>query len=210
MKGLFISGSGTDVGKTFIASHLIQALNEKYKVVARKPIESDCGSDLHPKDATLLNDTCINPEQIDIVCPFKFEACVSGEKASADLGVSFDLQDLVQAVQPAHSGDFVIIEGAGGFYSPMAKQVLNSDLATALGLPLVIVVKDELGAVNQALLTIEAVKKCGLTIAILILNQIAANELDNAQALGAYTDVEVVVFNKDTLGNFNAKIMALI
>lgn len=210
MKGLFISGSGTNVGKTFVASHLIQALNEKYTVVARKPIESDCGKDLVPKDAILLNDACANPGPIDVVCPFKFEACVSGEKASAEQGVSVNLQDLLQAVQPTNDDDFMVIEGAGGFYSPIAEQVLNSDFVMALGLPMVIVVKDELGAINQALLTIAAVKKHNLVIAMLVLNQVTSNNLNNAQALKAYTEVEVVVFNKSKLNDFNTKVIALI
>ncbi|CAC9635502.1 Dethiobiotin synthetase (EC 6.3.3.3) [uncultured Gammaproteobacteria bacterium] len=213
MKGLFISGSGTDVGKTFVASYIIRALNAKYRVVARKPIESDCvkASDgLLPKDAVLLNNVCSNPGPIDAVCRFKFSACVSGEKASIEQGLSIILKDLVKAVQPSSSDDFVVIEGAGGLYSPMAQQVLNSDFAVAINLPMVIVVKDELGAINQALLSIEAAKKHKLNIAMLVLNQITPNSLDNAKALSAYTDVDVVVFNKDKLGDFNTKILTLI
>ncbi len=213
MKGLFISGSGTDVGKTFVTIHLIHALNEKYTIVARKPMESDCIKDdnsLVPKDAVLLNEACRNPEPIDVVCQFKFEACMSGEKASIEQGVKVNLSDLVQAVQPSNGNDFVMIEGAGGFYSPIAQQTLNSDFASALGLPIVIVVKDELGAINQALLSIKAVKKHKLDISMLILNQITPNSLDNAKALSAYTEVEVVIFNKDRLNDFNAKVMALI
>jgi dethiobiotin synthetase len=87
----------------------------------------------------------------------------------------------------------VVIEGAGGLYSPMAQQVLNSDFAVAINLPMVIVVKDELGAINQALLSIEAAKKHKLNIAMLVLNQITPNSLDNAKALSAYTDVDVFI-----------------
>ena len=213
MKGLFISGSGTDVGKTFVASCIIRALNAKYRVVARKPIESDCiktSDGLLPKDAVLLNDVCTNPEPIDAVCQFKFEACVSGEKASIEQGLSVTLEDLVKAVQPSNSDDFLVIEGAGGLYSPIAQQVLNSDFAVAINLPIIIIVKDELGAINQALLSIEAAKKHKLNIAMLVLNQITLNNLDNARALSAYTDVDVVVFNKDKLGDFNTKLLVLI
>jgi dethiobiotin synthetase len=213
MKGLFISGSGTDVGKTFVASYIIQALNTKYRVVARKPIESDCiktSEGLLPKDAVSLNDVCTNPESIDVVCQFKFEACVSGEKASIEQGLSITLEDLVKAVQPSSSDYFVVIEGAGGLYSPIAQQVLNSDFAVAINLPIVIVVKDELGAINQALLSIEAAKKHKLNIAMLVLNQITPNNLDNAKALSAYVDVDVMVFNKDKLGDFNTKVLTLI
>lgn len=212
MKGLFVTGSGTDVGKTFIATYIIRILNTKYCVVARKPLESDCIKTtdglLLPKDAVLLNDACVNPESIDAVCQFKFEACVNGEKASIDQSLSVTLEDLVKAVQLNGSDDFVVIEGSGGLYSPIAQQALNSDFAIIINLPIVIIVKDELGAINQALLSIEAAKKYKLNIAMLVLNQITPNNLDNAKLLSTYTDVDVVIFNTDKMGEFNAKVLA--
>ncbi|MDG2353994.1 MAG: dethiobiotin synthase [Gammaproteobacteria bacterium] len=213
MKGLFISGSGTDVGKTFIASRLIHALNYKYRVVARKPIESDCtktSQGLVPKDAVLLNDACTSPDPIESVCAYQFEACVSGEKASTDQGVEVVLDDLVSASRPINTSDFVIVEGAGGLYSPIAAQVLNVDLAAALGLPVVIVVRDELGAINQALLSLRAAKSSNLNVIMLVLNQMSANNLNNAQAIQAYTDARVVVFNKDNEDGFVKKILELV
>jgi len=205
MKGLFISGSGTDVGKTFIASCLIQALNPKCRVVARKPIESDCiktPQGLIPKDAVLLNDSCANPEPIEAVCTYRFEACVSGEKASTEQGVVVTLDGLVAASRPTNTADFVVVEGAGGLYSPIAVQLLNVDLAAALDLPVVIVVKDELGAINQALLSLHAAKEHNLNVIMLVLNQMSVNNLDNAQAIQAYTDAKVVVFHKDNQDEF--------
>ncbi|TEU20706.1 MAG: dethiobiotin synthase [Gammaproteobacteria bacterium] len=213
MKGLFISGSGTDVGKTFIASRLIQALNAKYSVVARKPIESDCiktPQGLTPKDAVLLNNVCTNPEPIESVCVYRFEACVSGEKASADQGVEVMLSDLVAASRPTNTTDFVVVEGAGGLYSPIAAKLLNADLVVALELPVVIVVKDELGAINQALLSLRAAKAQNINVAMLVLNQMSANNLDNVQAIQAYTDTGVVVFNKDNEDDFIKTALALV
>jgi len=205
MKGLFISGSGTDVGKTFIATHLIHALNSKYHVVVRKPIESDClitPQGLVPKDATLLNNACAQPQKIEQVCRFQFKACVSGEKASIDQGVKVTLDNLVCASHSDNSQDFVVVEGAGGLYSPIAEQLLNADLAAALGLSVVIVVKDELGAINQALLSLSAAKMHKLDVIMLVLNQMTSNNLDNAQAIRRYTEVNVVVFNKDNQDDF--------
>jgi len=213
MKGLFISGSGTDVGKTFIASRLIRALNVKYRVVARKPIESDCiktSQGLTPKDAALLNNACTNPESIESVCTYRFEACVSGEKASADQGVKVTLSDLVAASRPTNSTDFVVVEGAGGLYSPIAAKLLNVDLAVALELPVVVVVKDELGAINQALLSLRAAKAQNLNVAMLILNQMSANNLDNVQAIQAYTDIKVVAFHKDNEDDFMETALTLV
>ncbi len=205
MKGLFISGSGTDVGKTFIASHLIRALNSNHRVVARKPIESDCiktPQGLMPKDAVLLNNACTNPEPIEVVCTYRFEACVSGEKASTDQDVEVTLDDLVVASRPENTADFVVVEGAGGLYSPIAAHLLNVDLAGALGLPVVIVVKDELGAINQALLSLHAAKAHNLNVIMLVLNQMSVNNLDNAQAIQAYTNTKVVVFHKGNQDEF--------
>ena len=205
MKGLFISGSGTDVGKTFIACCLIQALNSKYRVVARKPIESDCiktPQGLMPKDAVLLNNACTNPESIEVVCTYRFEACVSGEKASTDQDVEVTLDDLVVASRPENTADFVVVEGAGGLYSPIAAHLLNVDLAGALGLPVVIVVKDELGAINQALLSLHAAKAHNLNVIMLVLNQMSVNNLDNAQAIQAYTSTRIVAFHKGNQDEF--------
>ena len=213
MKGLFVSGSNTDVGKTFIACHIIQALNTKYHVVARKPLESDCTPDglgLTTNDAKLLNRACAQPEPIDTVCQFKFEACVSGEKAITDQGGALGLDALVHACKPSQDKDFVVVEGAGGFYSPIATGVLNSDLAIALKLPIVLVVKDELGAVSQALLCIQAAKTAGLEIAMLVLNQVRPNELENDRALSAYTDVKIVTYCKNDISGFYQKIATLV
>lgn len=213
MKGLFISGSNTDVGKTFIACHIIQAINVKYHVVARKPLESDCkagAEGLTTKDAQLLNQACDHPEPINNVCQFRFEACVSGEKALTDQGEVLSLSALVEASKPTQESDFVVVEGAGGFYSPIATGVLNSDLAIALKLPIVLVVKDELGAVSQALLCIRAAKSAGLEIAMLVLNQVFPNELDNEKALNAYTDVKILSFCNNNISDFYKKIVALI
>ncbi len=213
MKGLFISGSSTDVGKTFIADHIIRALNVKYCVVARKPVESDCirtPQGLIPKDATLLNEACSHTQPIGQVCKFQFEACVSGEKASVDQGVKITLSDLVAASNTTNAQDFVVVEGAGGLYSPIAKQLLNVDLAVALALPVVLVVKDELGAINQALLSLAAAKQHKLEVAMLVLNQIESNTLDNAKALSVYTDAQVLVFNKAHASEFSTQVLELI
>jgi len=188
-------------------------LNAKYHVVARKPIESDCiktTQGLVPKDAVLLNNACTNPEPIETVCAYRFEACVSGEKASTDQGVKVTLDDLVAASRPINASDFVVIEGAGGLYSPIAVQLLNIDLAIALGLPAVIVVKDELGAINQALLSLRAAKSRNLNVIMLVLNQISTSNLNNAQAIQAYTDVRVVVFHKDNEEGFTKTILELV
>ncbi len=210
MKGLFISGSGTNVGKTFIAQHLIRLLANTRKVNARKPVESDCenqSGQLIPKDALLLSKACNINESIDKICRYKFEACSSAEIASQTLGLKIALDDLVDA---CIADEFVVVEGAGGLFSPIATQALNSDLIQALDMPVVLVIKDELGAVNQALLSIGAAQHCGLNISMLVLNQVQPNLLKNAQAIAQYTNIDISVFNQGDLAVFESQVKKIL
>ncbi|WP_428095951.1 dethiobiotin synthase [Candidatus Thioglobus sp.] len=209
MKGLFISGSGTDVGKTFIAQKLICLLSESRQVGVRKPVESACqllGDQLITKDAQALLDVSNVNDTIDVVCPYKFAQCSSGESASIDSKTVLTLEDLFNACQ---SENYVVVEGAGGLLSPLAQNSLNVDLAVALNLPLVIVVKDELGGVNQALLTIKVARQYQLKIACVILNQFEDNALENASAIRRYGACEVVVYNQNSSVLFEQKIRQL-
>ncbi|ABL01811.1 dethiobiotin synthase [Candidatus Ruthia magnifica str. Cm (Calyptogena magnifica)] len=210
MKGLFISGSGTNVGKTFVAQYLIRLLSNTLKVSARKPVESDCENKngrLIPKDALLLSKACNINEPIDKVCRYKLESCSSAQMASQDSGLKLTLDDLVDACM---SDEFVIVEGTGGLLSPIARQALNSDLIQALDMPVVLVIKDELGAVNQALLSINSAQSCGLSISMLVLNQIQPNFLKNAQAIKQHTDIDINVFNQNHLASFERKVKKIL
>lgn len=211
MQGLFITGNSTDVGKTHIGERIIRLLNPYFRVSVRKPVESDCvktTTGLIAKDAKRLNEACTHPEPSELVCRYRYEACVSGEKAGSDSGQILSLEDLIAACQ-ADNTNFVIVEGAGGFYSPIAKEVLNCDLAEALSFPVVLVVRDELGAVNQALMSIRAIQQHQLNILAVVLNQISPNNLENANAICAYTKAPVVVFKEGEKG-FDEQILALV
>ncbi|WP_190600420.1 dethiobiotin synthase [Candidatus Vesicomyidisocius sp. SY067_SCS001] len=206
MKGLFISGSGTNVGKTFIAQYLIRFLTNILKVSVRKPVESDCknkNGKLIPKDALLLSKACNIIESIDKVCRYKFKACSSAQIASKAVGLKLTLDNLVDACV---ADEFVIVEGAGGLLSPIAIKTLNSNLIQSINVPVVLVIKDELGAVNQALLSINAAQRYKLNISMVVLNQIYPNLLDNKKAINQYTNVNIVVFNHNDLKSFERQI----
>ena len=99
---------------------------------------------------------------------------MSPEKAAALVGQSLTLDNVVTVCrQGVSDNDFLLVEGAGGFYSPLASGVLNADLAVALSLPVLLIVPDRLGAINQALLAVEAIKNRGLTLAAVILNEVS-------------------------------------
>ena len=198
MNGVFVTGSNTGVGKTTVSVEIIKQLIKKRKVVVRKPVETDCelvDGSYFPKDAVKLNEACASGESLSQVCPYCFELEASPEEASLGAGKTLSLEDLVYACNDGVGERFVFVEGAGGFYSPIADKALNSDLAVQLELPVIIIVKDELGAISQALLTIDAVLSKKLKIAFVVLNEVRENTLSNLEALRSYTDVPVLKFS---------------
>ena len=213
MNGVFITGSNTEVGKTTVAIEIIKHLSKTRQVKVRKPVETNCellGGGYIPKDAIALNEASNSNESLNIVCPNRFALEASPEEASASIGKSLSLDDLVQACNYQAGDSFILVEGAGGIYSPIAEKALNSDLATCLQLPVIIIVRDELGAVNQGLLAIEAVKKNNLEVLCLILNEINSNTLLNKESIAGYTDVPIIPFSKDNLESFYSEIERLI
>jgi dethiobiotin synthetase len=213
MNGIFVTGSNTEVGKTTVAVEIIRRLSKKKVVRVRKPVESDCpivDAKFAPRDAIALSEACGSSEPLSTICPYCFALEASPEKASYEAGKSLGLEQLVVACKQDIGDDFVVVEGAGGFYSPIADKVLNADLARSLKLPLVIVVRDELGAISQALLTITAAQQNKLDVACVVLNQIEVNALSNADAIEAYTKTPVVCFSLTNLEQFWADIESLV
>ena len=213
MNGVFITGSNTDVGKTTVGVEIIRHLSKTRKVRVRKPVETNCqliDEAYAPKDAIALNKVCFEPEPLSIVCPYCFELEASPEQASSQDGTTLSIDDLARVCNADTEDSFVVVEGAGGLYSPIADASLNSDLAKRLQVPIVIVIRDELGAISQALLTIEAAKKNKLSVSCVVLNAIQANNLCNKEALTAYTKTPVVSFSKKNLELFYSEIEGLI
>lgn len=213
MNGVFITGSNTDVGKTTVGVEIIRHLSKTRKVRARKPVETNCQliNDAYaPKDAITLNEACSEPEPLSIVCPYCFELEASPEEASLQDGTTLSIDDLARVCNADTEDSFVVVEGAGGLYSPIADASLNSDLAKRLQVSIVIVIRDELGAISQALLTIEAANKNKLSVSCVVLNAIQANNLCNKEALTAYTKIPIVSFSKKNLELFYSEIEGLI
>ena len=198
-RGLFITGTDTGVGKTRIACALAHLLTSRGETVCvRKPVESGCldgPGGRFAKDAVALRLAAGAREPLDLVCPYRLYAHLSPERAAALEDVAMSLDDLARASRAGVTdGDLVLVEGAGGFYSPTAEGVHNADLAVVLGLPVLIVAADRLGAINHTLLTIEAARTRGLRVVGVVLNQISAPrdaEMDNRGELARWLDVPV-------------------
>ena len=213
MKGVFVTGSNTGVGKTTIAIEIVRHMSLRRDIKVRKPVETNCefdGQNYIPKDAVALSAACQQQEPLERVCPYCFEIEASAEMASTESDKKLTLEDLVIACKRETEESFVVVEGAGGLYSPIAEASLNVDLAIKLQLPLIVVIRDELGAISQALLTLEAAKTNKLTVACVVLNQVADNNLSNKDALTAYTQTPVVSYSMSSLEEFCSEIERLV
>ncbi|UOG92430.1 MAG: dethiobiotin synthase [Candidatus Thiothrix sulfatifontis] len=196
-RGIFMTGTDTGVGKTWVGIQLITCLRALGReVMVRKPVESGWTDGIQQTDAWQLAQAA--GQAFDSrICPYHFSAALAPPRAAQLAGESVSLQQLVAAC-PTHwePHQFLHVEGAGGFYSPIADDGLNADLAQRLGLPVVIVAEDRLGCINHVLLTAAAVQQRGLTLAGVILNARTprVNGMDNAQDMCQYLDVPIVAF----------------
>lgn len=201
MQGLFITGTDTGVGKTWVGSRITAELWRRgVRVRPRKPAESGCpllDGVLLPQDAAAYQAAVGGTEPLERICRFRFAPALSPERAAALAGQSLTLADLVAACQEGvQTGDYLVVEGAGGFYSPIAADGLNADLAMALDLPVLLVSVDRLGAIHQTLVTAEAIARRGLTLAGVVLDRVSEPLdplLDNAEDLRRWLGREVWV-----------------
>lgn len=178
MRGLFITGTDTGVGKTHVACGILRDLRAAgVQVGAYKPVCSgaellDDGQQVWRDIEALAaaTDNRFPPERIG---PQRFAAPLAPPAAAAAEGRSVEPQLLV-AGRDWWSGrvELLVIEGAGGLLSPVAEGLSNADLAQQLGYPLVVVAADRLGVINHTLLTVEVALARGLRVAGVILNRI--------------------------------------
>ena len=174
---LFITGTDTGVGKTLFSAALLHALARHHpRVVGMKPVAA--GTELI--DGVPANDDVLAlraassvrvPPELDN--PVLLPDPVSPHIAAQRAGVGIDIAQLVACQRALEQlADAVVVEGAGGFHVPLSATETGADLAQALDLPVVLVVGLRLGCLNHALLTAEAIRARGLTLAGWVANHI--------------------------------------
>ncbi len=174
----FVTGTDTEIGKTWISLGLIAALQARgLSVAGMKPVSAGCirtAHGLRNDDAVRLQQAGSVPLAYAAVNPYAFEPPVSPHIAAAQAGLPIDL-DHIAAVYGAVAREVeqVVVEGVGGWYAPLGETITVADLARGLGLPVVLVVGLRLGCLSHALLTARAIRAEGLTLAGWIGNQLS-------------------------------------
>lgn len=178
-RGFFVTGTDTDVGKTFVAANIARALVEQgFKVRVRKPIASGCilqaDGSLFSEDAHHLKAGARTDEPIEQICAYQFEPAISPHLALEMAGVEVSITQLTKNCPPKlRDNEYLLVEGAGGWMSPLASDGFNRDLAIQLQLPVVLVVANKLGCLNHALLSAEAIQQAGLKLHCVVINDIS-------------------------------------
>jgi dethiobiotin synthetase len=170
MRGLFIAGTDTGVGKTLVAVSLVRALAARGLAVAvMKPVAAGAASTPQGRrnaDALALARAATIAAPYERINPYCLRAPVSPHIAAADEGVAIDVALIVQRFgELTHGADCVIVEGAGGWLAPIDERATLADVARALSLPVVLVVGLKLGCLNHALLSARAIEADGLRLA---------------------------------------------
>lgn len=198
MRGLFVTGTGTDVGKTVVAAAIAAALHARgERVAVFKPVVSGVEERVDPDwpaDHELLA-SAVGADPAT-VSPAVFDAPLSPHLAAELAGEPLD-PGLVRAAFAAVAVDAgtVVVEGVGGLLVPLARDWLVRDLARELELPLVVAALPALGTINHTLLTLEAARAAGLTVAGVVMTPWpeapSAMEEDNRATVAQLGGVEV-------------------
>ena len=202
IRGIFITGTDTDVGKTWVAAGLTAALRERgVTAVYFKPFQSGCpleGGRLMPTDARLARDVAGLTEPLEVLTPIALRLPLAPGVAAAQAGVAVDLERIAEGVRDlAARYEFLVVEGAGGLYVPLiGMDFLVLDLIRWLSLPLAVVAKSGLGTINHTVLTVKAALAADIQVAGVILNRYPGKpglaEETNPEVIAALTGVPIL------------------
>jgi dethiobiotin synthetase len=201
-RGLFVTGTDTNVGKTHLASMIIRDLRQSgHRVGAYKPACSGAVIDAKGDrwdDIERLRSALGAEYPDDLICPQRFLAPLAPPMAARAEGRQVDFDLLVHGAEhwQPHA-DLLIVEGAGGLLAPVAEAKTVADLAIAIGYPLIIVARCGLGTINHTLLTVEAARHRGLSVAGIVLNQSRPEDdfalaESNATAIAAHGQIPIL------------------
>lgn len=186
MRCVFIAGTDTDVGKTFVSSLLVKAWNSNYWKPIQTGTESDQGDTERVKNLTDLPEKFFQPPQIELQKPLSPWNASMLENSSIDLHQIRVPDCFISSDKP------LIIEGAGGLFVPINKTSIMTDLIYHLDVPVILVAKSGLGTINHTLLSIEHLKRRNIRILGIVLN--GKPNPENAAAIEHFAENVPVIF----------------
>lgn len=189
MEGIFVIGADTNVGKTVFSAGLLKLAHGFRKTSYWKPVQT--GTVLADDTAEVKSLTELTPEHY-MEPTYRFPDPMAPRQASKKWGKEVDLQLIVsQFKSRSDKSRFVIVEGAGGLLVPMNDKQTQKDLIQLLGLPVIIVAEDRIGAINHTLLTVEAARQAGIAIIGVVLSK-SQGTLGNAESIHLFGKVEIL------------------
>ncbi len=198
-KQYFITGTNTDIGKTFVTAGLTKlSTSLNIPTAVMKPVQT--GTEEYHSDLSYIKSQA--PEimvlEKELECPYEFKFAASPHLAAAKEDKSIDPQVILNAHNEITNlgAETILVEGAGGIFVPIVGSYTMLDLMKDLDIPVILVGTVELGAINHALLSIEALKSAGLEIAGIILNKVPQEpsqiELDNIETIEKLSNVPLL------------------
>ncbi|KOO59309.1 dethiobiotin synthetase [Rheinheimera sp. KL1] len=167
MQTIFITGTDTDAGKTYVAVALLQGLKALgYRTVAQKPVAAGVNGAGFNTDALQLQQHATEQLSYEIVNPYCLTDAVAPHLAAAKAGLSIEPAVLTKELQKlqAVDADIALVEGAGGWLLPLDDHSTMADWVAEQQLPVLLVVGMKLGCLNHALLTVREIERSGLKL----------------------------------------------
>lgn len=186
----FVTGTDTEVGKTFSCCAMLHALRSHgVQALGMKPVAAGVDAQGRNEDVEALMAASAVAAPRALVNPYLFEAAIAPHIAAAEQGCRIEMATILSAFHALRAlAEVVLVEGVGGFCVPLGPDTDTVDLARALGLPVILVVGMRLGCINHALLSQQAIAASGLTLAGWVANRVdpdMARFEDNLAALQA-------------------------
>ena len=198
MRGAFVTGTGTEVGKTVVAAVIARshaAAGERVAVF--KPAVSGLDEGGEP-DHTLLRRSAGSSQSDDEIAPYRYGPPVSPHLGAELAGETIERERLLDAArEAAHDADFLVCEGVGGVLVPLTLGYLVRDLARDLALPIVIAAAPGLGTINHTLMAVECARAVGLEVTAVVLtpwpNEPGVVETSNREAIERIGQMRIAV-----------------
>lgn len=217
MRGLFVTGTGTEVGKSVLAASICATMAARgERVAAFKPAVTglDEAPGPWPPDHELLATAASCGQPPEGIAPHRFGPPLSPHFAAKLAGVEIEPAELIAGARKAAAdADALVVEGVGGLLVPLTPKYLVRDLAAELGLVVVIAASPGLGTINHTLMTIEAARSAGLRVAGVVMTPwpadpepIERSNRDAVERLGAVTVTPLEPTGPDALADAGSRL----